>query len=166
MKRGISAILILFLLLVSSCGRKNMFILHGTVQTDTDSILVTGFDSRFDRVDTISCKDGRFEWKLRPDTATTLLFVLPDGRRYPVFAQKGARSMMEIPHQPDRISVTGGQYNDSYLAFSLAAAGDTAVEQTFARIDSFITRDPFSEITPYLIYEQMIQRYHADAIVP
>ena len=134
MKRGISAILILFLLLVSSCGRKNMFILHGTVQTDTDSILVTGFDSRFDRVDTISCKDGRFEWKLRPDTATTLLFVLPDGRRYPVFAQKGARSMMEIPHQPDRISVTGGQYNDSYLAFSLAAAGDTAMEQTFARI--------------------------------
>ena len=162
MKRGISAILTLFLLLASSCGRKNMFILHGTVQDDTDSILVTGFDSRFDRVDTIFCKDGRFDWKLRPDTATTLLFVLPDGRRYPVFAQKGVKSMMEIPGKPDRISVSGGEYNDSYLSFSLAATGDTAREQTFARIDSFITRDPFSEITPYLIYEQMIQRYHAD----
>ncbi|MBO7114166.1 MAG: DUF4369 domain-containing protein [Bacteroidaceae bacterium] len=165
MKRGISAILTLFLLLAASCGRKDIFILRGTVPGDTDSILITGFDSRFDRIDTIFCKDGKFEWRFRPDTVTTLLFVLPDGHRYPVFAQKGVKSMMVIPDEPDRISVSGGQYNDSYLSFSLASVNDTVMEQTYARIDSFITRDPFSEVTPFLIYEYMIQRYHADESV-
>jgi len=162
MKRGVSVILTLFLLLAVSCGRKNMFILHGTVQDDTDSILVFGFDSRFDRTDTIACKDGSFVWKLRLDTVTTLIFLLPDGRTYPVFADKGIRSTMVIPEKTREISVTGGECNDTYHSFHMAVLRDTAMEQTSARIDSFITRNPFSETTPYLIYEQMIQRYHAD----
>ena len=35
------------------------------------------------------------------------------------------------------------------------------MEQTAARIDSFISRDPFSEVTPFLIYDQMVRKYHA-----
>ena len=57
-----------------SCGRhKGEFVLHGTVQDDTDSILVVGLDSRFDRTDTIICNNGVFKWSFRPDTATALI---------------------------------------------------------------------------------------------
>ena len=162
MKRLFFAISTLLLLLTASCGHKNMFILQGTVQDDTDTILVLGIDSRFDRIDTIVCQNGKFIWKYRPDTVTALIMLLPDGRRHPVFAEKNVKAVMDIPSREGLFNVSGGYCNDSYQSFYQASWNDTTMEQTYARIDSFITRDPFSEVTPYLIYEQMVQRYHAD----
>lgn len=164
MKSRFYAILTLLVLLFAvSCGRnKGRFILHGTVPDNTDTILVVGLDSRFERVDTIICQDGGFNWTFRPDTVTTLIMVLPDGRCYPVFAEKDVESTVVIPSDSGRFILSGGYCNDSYQSFRLSALNDTAMEQTYARIDSFITRDPFSEVTPYLIYSEMLQRYHAD----
>lgn len=162
MKRLFFVLSTMLLLLTASCGRKNMFILQGTVQDDTDTILVAGFDSRFDRVDTIVCQNGKFVWKFKPDTVTALIMLLPDGRRHPVFAEKNVKAVMEIPSPAGLFHVSGGYCNDSYQSFYQASLDDSIMEQTYARIDSFITRDPFSEVTPYLIYEQMVQRYHAN----
>lgn len=158
------AISALFLLILSaSCGRnKGMFILHGTVQDDTDSILVVGLDSRFEGVDTIFCNNGQFTWKFRPDTVTTLILLLPDGRRHPVFAEKDVESQMVIPSDSGLFSVSGGYCNDSYQSYYISSQADSTMKQVSERIDSFITRDPFSEVTPYLIYDQMVQKYHAD----
>lgn len=163
MKSRFYAILTLLVLFLSvSCGNKDKFILQGTVTDATDTILVAGFDSRFERVDTIVCSEGRFKWTFSPDTVTTLILILPDGRRFPVFADKNVESTIVIPSDTGRFSISGGYCNDSYHSFYLSALNDTAPEQTYARIDSFITRDPFSEVTPYLIYSEMLQRYHAD----
>ena len=162
MKRLFFVLSTLLLLLTVSCGHKNMFILQGTVQDDTDTILIAGFDSRFDRVDTIVCQNGKFVWKFKPDTVTALIMLLPDGRRHPVFAEKNVKAVMEIPSPSGLFHVSGGYCNDSYQSFYQASLADSIMEQTYARIDSFITRDPFSEVTPYLIYEQMVQRYHAN----
>lgn len=162
MKRLFFAISTMLLLLTASCGHKNMFILQGTVQNDIDTILILGLDSRFDRVDTIVCQNGKFAWKYRPDTVTALIMLLPDGRRHPVFAEKNVKAVMDIPSPAGFFNVSGGYCNDSYQNFYMASLNDSTMKQTYARIDSFITRDPFSEVTPYLIYEQMVQRYHAD----
>lgn len=164
MKTRFSVITMLFFLLLSfSCGRhKDMFVLQGTVPGNTDSILIVGLDSRFESVDTIFCHDGQFKWSFKPDTVTTLILVLQDGRRFPVFAEKDVVSTIVIPADSGLFSISGGYCNDSYQSFYLASQGDTAMEQTAARIDSFITRDPFSEVTPFLIYDQMVMKYHAD----
>ncbi len=162
MKTRFSATLALIvLLLAASCGKKDLFVLQGTVQDGTDSILVVGIDSRFENVDTIFCNNGQFKWEFRPDTVTTLVLILPDGRFHPVFAEKGVESFITIPSHSGLFSVSGGQCNDSYQSFYLASLRDTSLEQTAARIDSFITRDPFSEVTPFLIYDQMVRKYHA-----
>jgi len=162
MKRLFPAILTLLMLLSVSCGRnKGMFILHGTVQDGIDSILVVGLDNRFPDSDTIFCKDGQFTWKFRPDTVTTLVLILPDGRHHPVFAEKGVESFITIPADTSLFNVSGGYCNDSYQTFYLATLSDSTVEQAAARIDSFITRDPFSEVTPYLIYDRMVLKFHA-----
>lgn len=162
MKTRFHVIILLLLFMSVSCGRnKGMFILHGTVQPGTDSILVVGLDSRFEDVDTIFCRNGQFTWKYRPDTVTTLILMLPDGRHHPVFAQKDVESFITIPADSGLIRVSGGYCNESYQSFYMESYSDTAMEQTAARIDSFITRDPFSEVTPYLIYDCMVQRYHA-----
>ena len=162
MKRLFPAILTLILLLSVSCGRnKGMFILHGTVQDGTDSILVVGLDNRFEDADTIFCTNGQFTWKFRPDTVTTLVLILPDGRHHPVFAEKNVESFITVPTDTALFSVSGGACNDAYQSFYMASTADTTLNQTVARIDSFITADPFSEVTPYLIYDRLVLRYHA-----
>lgn len=162
MKTRFSAIIALtVILLTASCGKKDMFVLQGTVPEGADTIVVVGIDSRFENVDTIFSRDGQFKWKFRPDTVTTLILVLPDGRCHPVFAEKGVESFMTIPSDTGLFSVSGGYCNDSYQSFYMASLRDTSMEQTAARIDSFISRDPFSEVTPFLIYDQMVRKYHA-----
>ena len=162
MKTRFYAIIALSLLLLSSCGRnKDMFKLHGTVPAGTDTILVIGLDSRFENTDTIFTQNGQFTWKFRPDTVTTLILVLPDGRYHPVFAEKGVESFITIPADSGLFNVSGGYCNDSYQSFYLASLKDSTKEQAIARIDSFITRDPFSEVTPYLIYDRMVLKYHS-----
>lgn len=162
MKTRFSAIIALtVILLTASCGKKDMFVLQGTVPEGADTIVVVGIDSRFENVDTIFSRDGQFKWKFRPDTVTTLILVLPDGRCHPIFAEKGVESFMTIPSDTGLFSVSGGYCNDSYQSFYLASQRDTSMEQTAARIDSFISRDPFSEVTPFLIYDQMVRKYHA-----
>lgn len=135
--------------------------LQGTVPEGADTIVVVGIDSRFENVDTIFSRDGQFKWKFRPDTVTTLILVLPDGRCHPVFAEKGVESFITIPSDSALFSVSGGYCNDSYQSFYLASQRDTSMQQTAARIDSFISRDPFSEVTPFLIYDQMVRKCHA-----
>lgn len=162
MKTRFSAIIALtVILLTASCGKKDMFVLQGTVPEGADTIVVVGIDSRFENVDTIFSRDGQFKWKFRPDTVTTLILVLPDGRCHPVFAEKGVESFITIPSDSALFSVSGGYCNDSYQSFYLASQRDTSMQQTAARIDSFISRDPFSEVTPFLIYDQMVRKYHA-----
>ena len=162
MKTRFSAIIALtVILLTASCGKKDMFVLQGTVPQGTDTIVVVGIDSRFENVDTIFCHNGQFTWKFRPDTVTTLILMLPDGRMHPVFAEKDVEAFITIPADSGLFSVSGGYCNDSYHSFYLASQRDTSMEQTAARIDSFISRDPFSEVTPFLIYDQMVRKYHA-----
>ena len=162
MKTRFSAIIALtVILLTASCGKKDMFVLQGTVPEGADTIVVVGIDSRFENVDTIFSRDGQFKWKFRPDTVTALILVLPDGRCHPVFAEKGVESFITIPSDSALFSVSGGYCNDSYQSFYLASQRDTSMQQTAARIDSFISRDPFSEVTPFLIYDQMVRKYHA-----
>ncbi|MBR6370967.1 MAG: DUF4369 domain-containing protein [Bacteroidaceae bacterium] len=164
MKSRFYAILTLFVLFLSvSCGRhKGEFVLHGTVQNDIDSILVVGLDSRFDRTDTIVCNNGIFKWSFRPDTATTLILFLPDGRHHPVFAEKDLEATITIPADTGLFYVKGGYSNDSYQSFYLESQNDTSLQQTIERIDSLITRDPFSENIPYVIFEHLVQKHHID----
>lgn len=165
MKSRFPALIALFVLLLSAaCGNKSKFVLQGTVPQGTDTIVVVGIDSRFENVDTIFCHNGRFTWKYLPDTVTTLILVLPDGRYHPVFAEKGVESFITIPADSGLFDVSGGYCNDSYQSFYMASLRDTSMEQTRARIDSFITRDPFSEVTPFLIYDRMVRQYHAREI--
>ncbi len=152
------------LLLLCGCRNRDLFTLDGTiVNGSVDSILVFGLDSRFAHVDTIRPQDGKFRWSFRPDTATTLILLLPDGLEYPVFANRGLELDMLVADTSESILplVTGSTDNELYYDFAISALNDSSFEQTAARIDSFITRDPFSEVAPYLIYAYALKRWHA-----
>jgi len=162
-KRGLFCILAAFAGLLLSCGgEKGRFTLEGTVQNgSTDSIIVTGLDMNFARTDTIRPKDGKFTWSFMPDTATTLILLLADGRQQPVFADKDQHVWMAIPDSCADVEIGGNADNEAFQRFFASALDDSCMEQTFARIDSFIQNDPFSNVTPYLIYEYGVKRHHA-----
>lgn len=145
-----------------SCGsEKGRFTLEGTVQSGScDSIIVIGLDMNFARTDTIWPKDGKFVWSFMPDTATTLILLLPDGRQQPVFADRDRNTWIVIPDSGN-VGIGGSADNEAFQQFFESALGDSCFEQTAARIDSFIQNDPFSNVTPYLIYEYGVKRYHA-----
>lgn len=159
--------IILFLcLLCMACNRhKNDFVLEGTVaQGVGDTILVSGFDSRFARIDTIISKNGNLKWSFRPDTATTVILCMSDGRTHPVMAGKGEKAIIDIPLAgTGEISVSGSEYNRILQEFRRNSASDKFKFQTLERLDSLITTDPFSPVLPYLIYEYGVCKYHATA---
>ena len=115
-------ILAIVAFVVAACnGNKDTFVLHGTVQDGgNDSILVVGIDSRFERTDTIFLNKGQFKWTFRPDTVTALLLILPDGRRQPVFAEKGVSATLEIPAGNEKVRLSGGYCNDIYQSYVTA----------------------------------------------
>lgn len=164
MKRGFPALLLtIAAIVIAACnGKRDTFVLQGSIQDGgSDSILVTGLDFRFDRTETIHLNKGNFKWSFKPDTVTTLILILPDGRRQPVFAEKGVSSTLVIPSGNQAVELSGGYCNDLYQSYYLASLNDTCIEQASARIDSVITVNPFNEVTPYLIYDQMVLKYHA-----
>lgn len=158
--------LLLVMTAVSCHKEKDRFVLNGIYtpagREATDSmILVTGIDSRFDRTDTIFPAEGSFRWSFTPDTITPLLLVFPDGTWQALFADKGLTARITIPDSGN-IVISGGYCNDSYQSFKDGVYDGMSRSRMTERIDSFIKADPFSEVTPMLIYEYMVQKYHSD----
>ncbi|MBO7587995.1 MAG: hypothetical protein J6T18_01030 [Bacteroidaceae bacterium] len=169
MKRCPFPVLLVLLLVMTavSCRKeRNRFVLNGIYSSvgsaGTDSmILVTGIDSRFDRTDTVFPAGGSFTWSFTPDTITPLLLVFPDGTCQAVFADKGLTAQMTIPDSGN-IVISGGYCNDSYQSFKDRVYEGMSRSRITECIDSFIKADPFSEVTPMLIYEYLVMRYHFD----
>lgn len=134
------------------------FRLTGSVSgTDSLIILVTGIDSRFDRVDTIFVKDGAFSYECDVDTITPLLLLYPDGSSDVVFADKLQETSLKRDSAGTYAYVEGGSCNAEYMEFMSSIAGDTSITQIISRIDTLVKNSPDSEIIPVLIYRYCIR---------
>jgi len=161
MKKSIIAaldtILVLALAAFAGCRKPSpLFTMDGTVgPSHADSIYVIGTDSRFDRIDTIRPVDGRFHYECSLDTVTPLLLLYTDGTTDIVFADKGLHVTFSRADADSRGTVTGGHYNEEYNLF-LSQLDTIPYQDSIGllinHIDSFIERDPYSEVTPYLLY--------------
>ncbi len=155
----------------AACSRQSdSFVLHGTVTGGgNDSILVTGMDSRFDRVDTIRMENGRFTYSCDVDTIVPLIFLFSDGREDVVFAEKHltASFLKDSTDIPARID--GGESNLKLAQFQSHLSDNATPSEIINLIDSFIVKNPFSEVSPYLIYryffrEQIISEQRTIAL--
>lgn len=158
-----SSIIILCLLCISCNKQKDLFVLNGEVYNHgRDSIIVSGFDVRFDKTDTIRYENGTFSYSLTPDTILPLIFSFSDGSQEMVFAEKGASCHLQKLYPDSICLVYGSTLNDQLSTFRLSAKNDTCSKQIIERIDSFISNDPFSQISPYLIYDYLLRYDRGD----
>ena len=160
--RSIIGIIVLCLFVVSCNRQHNIYTLEGTIDSGSnDSIIVTGFDYRFERTDTIRPIDGKFVYTVQVDTITPLFLFYTDGSQDIVFAEKDITSTLHKTDSTKFSIINGGKTNNELTTFRNEVESDTTFEQIIARIDTFITHNPFSEAIPYLIYEYMVRQNKA-----
>lgn len=160
--RSITGIIVLCLFVVSCNRQHNIYTLEGTIDSGSnDSIIVTGFDNRFERTDTIRPVDGKFVYTVQVDTITPLFLFYTDGSQDIVFAEKDITSTLHKTDSTKFSIINGGTTNNELTTFRNEVESDTTFEQIIARIDTFITHNPFSEAIPYLIYEYMVRQNKA-----
>ncbi len=161
--RVISSILILCLLCVACHKQKDLFVLRGEIYSqEKDSIIVLGFDTGFDKTDTIRFENGTFTYTLTPDTIVPLILFFSDGSQEVVFAEKGVSCQLQKLHPDSLCIINGSPLNDKLTEFKISAHNDTCTKQLIERIDSFILKDPLSQISPYLIYNYLLLYNNAD----
>lgn len=138
--------------LVSCAHRVENFVLDGNIEgVDSTEILLTGIDYRFDRVDTISVKEGTFHYECQLDTITPVILVFKDGRQEVIFAENTVETAFFMDENGN-VSVNGGEENTIYRAFLSSLSGEETSQEMVNLIDSLIVSDPSSEVVPYLIY--------------
>lgn len=149
--------LITVLTLAACSGHADSFVLRGTlVGGGNDSILITGIDRRFDRVDTIRMENGSFKYECSPDTVVPLIMFLPGGRNDVVFADKGLEATYHRDTADAAATIEGGLYNGQYADFLSAITDSMQIDEIAYSIDSFIVTNPDSEVAPYLIWRYLL----------
>lgn len=162
MRKRIVAIFLSIATLTSCSKHDTGFTLYGTVPDGgDDTIFITGLDSRYDRVDTVIMKNGTFTFQCEADTIIPLLLLFRDGRQDAVFADKNLTANYSI--DPTGMAmVDAGLCNLQLSEYLKAAANDYTDAQIIDRIDSFIQKNPVSELSPYLIYRFCLCRSGID----
>lgn len=162
-------ILIVSLAGLLSCQRdQNVFSISGNISgLGNDTILVVGFDSRFDCVDTIFSINGRFEYSTRIDTVVPIfLFYKSNNTEDIIFADKGLKTQVEGDIRDLRRTITGGNLNYQLNEFMDSAVKDTSTLMARVRVETYITENPFSEINAYLLFNYCLRHaeFNADYV--
>ena len=154
-------ILLTLLIGLFSCSEETDFELKGELNDfPGDSILVL-FDAPFAKLDTIPVKDGKFTYKLNPDTITLFRLVSDSGKYIPVFADKSWR--VNLKGTFDEPEISGEGPNDDYQTFLQSIAdlrGDSAAVQKEA--EQFITAHPYSFASAYILDQYFAQTPYPD----
>lgn len=159
LRRSTDIIALCLSLLLAACGQSYNYTLTGSVPgVEYDSIFVTGLDSRYERVDTIRIVGSRFTYKAKVDTVVPLLLFFSSGVQHVVFADKDISAKMVCSRDDSLPTVTGSVY-DAQLADFLNTADTLDI---FSRVENFIRKDPFSEVTPYLIFKYVLTQPDLD----
>ncbi|MCQ2051000.1 MAG: DUF4369 domain-containing protein [Bacteroidaceae bacterium] len=159
LRRSTDIIVLCLSLLLAACGQSYNYTLTGSVPgVEYDSIFVTGLDSRYERVDTIRIVGSRFTYKAKVDTVVPLLLFFSSGVQHVVFADKDISAKMVCSRNDSLPTVTGSVY-DAQLADFLNTADTLDI---FSRVENFIRKDPFSEVTPYLIFKYVLTQPDLD----
>ena len=164
MKRAAAFILILFTLLAcSKIEKSRTFTLTGNTGVPEAAVYLHGTDSRYEKVDTAICDDeGFFEFAIAVDTLTPLALITPDGRYVPVYAQPQIKALLKSDSTlRSGWSIEGGRTQALHDSISRILDACKLKKEQYARIDSFIDKNPIS-----LVNIEIIRRYLVDIPSP
>lgn len=148
--------LIILLSCFSSCEKKMDFELRGELENFKSERILVVYDDPEVKLDTIYPKDGKFLYKLIPDTIHLFRLVDEAGRAIPIFADKGDRVTLTGSFEQPEVSGDGA--NRDYQEFRERIASiqhDSAAVSKAA--EDFIRSHPQSFASAYLIDRYFVQ---------
>lgn len=139
--------ILLVLVLFSSCKKKT-FTLEGQLNAlSTDTLLVYYIEPSFS-LDTIILKNGKFKYKIQPDTLTVFQILWHNQEMIPIFADKGQK--VKIKGDNHTITIKGRDEN-KLMNEILTALNQSKEKDTKAFVDSIIREHPRSFTNLYLL---------------
>jgi peroxiredoxin len=168
--------ILLYILVLTSCGNDKSYLLEGNISGLTNSAvyLVTSLDSGT-RVDTVLSKNGKFTFVSSYDSVKPVIVYLEEGNVWvTVWVQNGETIKIEgAANHPELIEATGNEVDDLLTEFKRnnkdtirerSSLGDkdhskkSDLEQTLVRnAGSFIEKHPASVASLVLIQDYLME---------
>ena len=148
------------ILLLTSCGKGQEFILKGSLGTQKGENFLVVYDDPIAKIDTIVPINGEFEYTFIPDTTTLLRLVNKEGKIIPVFAEKGWE--VECKGTFDNPKIKGESHNHDYQEFLNSIEGVENSDSITNIAERFIRKHPYSFASAYLIDQYFIQAKNPD----
>lgn len=142
-------LLLFFPLYNMGCKPDTSFIFKAQLTDfDTDTLLIYYQCPQY-KLDTIIGKDGRFEYKLDPDTTLVFFVYLNDTVKVPIVADKGEKVSLVGTVADFSISGTGENFLFNEQLKELK--GQSTRKEEIALADSFMSKNPYSFSNIYLM---------------
>lgn len=157
-----SSIIILFLFGLMSCGEStNDFRLEGKFKNINQGEFYI-YNLETGRKDTIGLNDGQFSYSTPMSDTIVLTLLFPNYSEMPIFAQPGVHLKMEgdVSHLKET-KVTGSEDNEQMTAFRLETV-DMMPPAVKKKAEEFITKNPQSPISLYLLRRYFLQSVEVD----
>ncbi|MCF2551385.1 thioredoxin-like domain-containing protein [Bacteroides caecigallinarum] len=153
------AIFLYTLIVLTSCGGSDKFILNGELINKDEKNIYAVFDDPIAKIDTISLKEGKFEYSFIPDTITLIRLVNDSGLYVPIFADKGWKVNFNGSFSMPEISGNGPNKELQDFRKSISNK-DTA--NIISAAKDFILTNRESYASAYLFNQYFIQRPNPD----
>ncbi len=153
------AIFLYTLIVLTSCGGSDKFILNGELINKDEKNIYAVFDDPIAKIDTISLKEGKFEYSFIPDTITLIRLVNDSGLYVPIFADKGWKVNFNGSFSMPEISGNGP--NKELQDFRKTISNKDSADIISAAKDFILTnREAYA--SAYLFNQDFIQRPNPD----
>ena len=145
-----------------ACGHQKAptAILEGEIKgLAADTIYLCGTDLLYERIDTLTVKNGKFRVELAPDTLVSTRLMLTNGYEYPIFLNKNSHIRVEgNSAQLQALKVTGNEPNEEMTQFNqlLAGPAQPTTEVMQQQAEDFIQSHPRSLVSLYLLEQYFV----------
>lgn len=157
--RHFAIIASILLVLFASCAGDGLYYsISGTGVASGDTLYLYGLDRRYEYMDTILAdKDGSFEYEIYADTVFPLSLLMPTGDALLLYAEPAVEAIV-VPDsvKKGKWSVRGGKLQQAYDSMA-ARIEKLSPARRFEEIDSFVRRDPMSEVNVMLMRRYMVE---------
>lgn len=154
-------IFICVLFCLSSCQKNTEFTLEGEFDDPSLSMVLVVYDDPVSKTDTIFPQEGRFVYKISPDTLNIFRLVGDSGESIPIFADQGWDVLLKGNFHTYTIKGNGPNAELQEFRNQITDIGDDKEEE--ARIaETFIKEHPQSFVSAYLLNKYFIQASNPD----
>lgn len=147
---------LIFILLLSACGKKSTFTLKGHISGLTSDTILVFYQLPMQQLDTIIAEEGKFTYTIAPDTFTLFSLIMNNEQSLPIYADKGQEVTLSGRIGQLQIKGTGENERQAQIIQHINNTPNNS-RNLLVTVDSMIKANPHSYTNIYLIDKYYVQ---------